>query len=98
MLISVTDDEHGRYLVESETGSRYTLDLDKRIVRRLPTELSALRLRRDGDHVDLVEVVRCAVGQPMLLLVDLNVPGVWLTTRESTRVVRIDRLPEHSVR
>lgn len=34
----------------------------------------------------------------MVLLINLNVPGVWLTTRESTPVVRIEAVPKTLIR
>lgn len=97
---SLTDDETGCYVVTTQSASRYWLDLDRRLLRRVTSPLSHrfLRLRQDGEDVDLVEVVQCHVGQPMVLLINLNVPGVWLTTRESTPVVRIDPVPETLVR
>lgn len=92
---SLTDDASGCYVVTTESASRYWLDLDRRLLRRVssPVFHALLHLRRDGADVDLVEVVDCRLGHPMVLLINLNVPGVWLTTRESTPVVRIDPVP-----
>jgi hypothetical protein len=97
---SVTDEADGCYVVTTETGSRYWLDLDRRLVRRVTrqTILQTRRLRRDGHDIDLLEIVQCRLGQPMIVLIDLNLPGVWLTTRESTLVVRIDPVPQALVR
>ena len=94
MLKSLTDDEHGCYVVETASGSSYTVNFGTRNVRRVAGEAAGERLRRDGDDVDLVEVVQCVLGRPLLLLLDLGVPGIWLTRRESTRVVGIDPVPQ----
>lgn len=97
---SLTDDATGCYVVTTASASRYWLDLDRRLVRRVPSPAVqvSLRMRQDGDDIHLLEIVQCHVGQPMVMLINLNVPGVWLTTRESTSVVRIDPIPEFLVR
>ena len=97
---SLRDDEAGCYLVTTESSSRYWLDLDRRLLRRETSAAFAgtLRLRRDGEELDLVEVVDCRVGHPLILLINLNLPGVWLTTRESAPVVRIERLQKPLIR
>jgi hypothetical protein len=93
---SVMDDATGCYVVTTSAGSRYWLDLDRRLLRRVPNQTvqKSRHLRRDGEDIDLLEVIRCELGQPMLLLINLNVPGVWLTTRESTTIIRIDQVPQ----
>lgn len=92
---SLTDNDTGFYLVTTQSLSQYWLDLDQRLLRRRPRAGSAtnLMLRRDGESVDLVEVVNCRVGQPLIVLINLNVPSVWFTTRESTAVIRIEPMP-----
>lgn len=92
MLTSLTDEEHGRFLVTTECGTAYTVDLDFREVRRVAGPRPAAIFRRDGETVSLIEVIRCVLGLPMLLMVDLVVPGVWITTRETTRVTSIGRV------
>jgi len=48
-------------------------------------------LRRDGGQpIQLIRLVPSEVGDHMLLLVNLNVPGVVCTTRISTTVLRIE--------
>lgn len=93
---SLTDDARGHYLVTTESGSRYWLDLDARLLRRVtgPTFTETLRLRRDGDDVDLIEIVTCALGEPKVVVINLNVPGVWFTTRETTTVLSIKRIAD----
>jgi hypothetical protein len=97
---SLRDDEADCYLVTTESSSRYWLDLDRRLLRRETSTSFAgtLRLRRDGEELDLVEVVDCRVGHPLIVLINLNLTGVWLTTRESTPVVRIERLQKPLIR
>ena len=93
---ALTDDARGRYFVRTVSGSRYWLDLDARFLRRVASTAlaDALSLRRDGDDVALLEIVTCELGEPMVVLINLHVPGVWLTTRETTRVVSIERITE----
>jgi hypothetical protein len=97
---SLTDDATGCYVVTTTSGTRYWLDLDRRLSRRVvnPAALRPLRLRQDGADIDLLEIVKCRVGLPLILLINLNLPGVWLTTRESTPVNRIDHVPQALVR
>lgn len=97
---SLSDDGAGTFLVCTMTGSRYLLDLDQRVFRRTPRDAwdETLRLRRDGDVIDLVELVRCVRGEPMLLLIDLDVPGVSMTSRETTAVVSIEATTSGLVR
>jgi hypothetical protein len=92
---SLIDTTTGCYVVTTESSSRYWMDLDRRLLRRVSSASvhGRLRLRRDDEVIDLVEVVDCRLGKPMVLLIDLGVPGVWFTTRRSTAVVRIDEVP-----
>ncbi|TFB97662.1 MULTISPECIES: hypothetical protein [unclassified Cryobacterium] len=93
---ALTDDATGRYLVTTESGSHYTLDFNRRVFRRTtdPTLVARHGLRGDGEDIDLVEVMQCRLGRPMILLINLWVPDVWFTTRESSPVVRIEPMPE----
>ncbi|ASD21705.1 hypothetical protein B7495_06030 [Cryobacterium sp. LW097] len=97
---SLADDATGCYVVTTASGTRYWIDLERRLLRRVtsPVAQSSLRLRQDGADIDLLEIVHCHVGQPMVLMINLNVPGVWLTTRETTPVRRIDAVPRVMVR
>lgn len=90
---ALTDDTTGSFLVSTANGSRYELDLDQRVLRRVaPNGRGAeFRLRRDGDIIELVELVHCRRGSPMVLLIDLAEPGVAVTSRESTPVVSIEQ-------
>ena len=97
---ALTDDTTGCFVVTTQSASRYWLDLDRRLLRRvtsLPFQ-ARLHLRRDCEDIDLVQVVDCRLGHPMVLLINLNLPGVSVTARRSTPVVRIEAVPEVLVR
>lgn len=97
---ALTDDD-GLWAVSTVSGSSYLLDLDARIMLR-QTEPYAdgldgrdegdLTLRRDGDPVHLIRLLHCAIGDGMVLVVNLGVDGVAFTTRMSTTVIRIEEL------
>lgn len=95
MVDSLTDDATGCYLVVTQSGSQYWLDLGRRILRRMagPVFHAERRLRRDGEDIVLLEVMRCELGQPMILLINLAAPGVYSTIRISTPVVSIETTP-----
>ena len=82
----------GRYTVTT-VASEYLLDLDRRVIQRFPdpNNLEAAGLRRDAEEIVLVEVVSCEVGQSMVLLIDLDILGVLVTTRRTTPIVAIER-------
>ena len=91
-LISLNGVKTGRYEFDTLSGSTYTLDLDKRTMRRQRTDDDPYHaLRRDGDEVRLLTVVRCEVGYPALLLIDLAAEGVLYTRRGTTDVLEIRR-------
>ena len=89
---SLSDTSAGRFAVLTHSGSIYTLDLDQRVFERDAASPDH-DLRRDGDAVHLIAVISCEVGEPMRLVIDLNVPGVDYTTRTTTPVVLIQLLP-----
>lgn len=88
----------GRWHVLTETAL-YELDLHvNRMVRHRRPEPGSLfglsapqvaSLRGDGQPVALLAVIRCALGEPMLLALDLRGDGI-LTLRETTTVLRIE--------
>ena len=88
---SLSDASAGRFAVLALSGSIYTLDLDQRVFERDAASPDH-DLRRDGDAVHLMAVISCKVGEPMSLVIDLNVPGVDYTTRTTTPVVLIETL------
>jgi hypothetical protein len=97
---SLTDDAVGCFLVTTDAGSRYWLDLDRRILRRSTVAAFQQRrvLRRDEEEIGLVAIVRCQLGRPLVLLIDLKLPGIRVTTRASTAVTRISPVPAVLVR
>jgi hypothetical protein len=90
----LTDTMRGMFIVTTERGTRYTFDTTRRVVRRIidTANSTRLELRRDGEIVDLVEIVTCTVGLPMFVLINLEIEGIILTARESTPVTSIEVL------
>ncbi|MGH3704132.1 MAG: hypothetical protein ACRDT9_05835, partial [Agromyces sp.] len=79
----------GVYVVTTETGSVYMVDLDQKLVTRhrdQPDEYH--ELRRDEQPVTLLKLIDCRLGYDMRLLIDLKVDGVLHTTRATTPVLR----------
>ena len=95
-LESLADDSVGCYVISTESDTRYWIHCDRRLVRRVPSPENerALRLRGDGEDLILEEIVECRRGRPLLLLINLQLPGVLITTRESTPIIRVDPVPE----
>ena len=93
---TLMDVSTGRYLVTTISGSRYLIDMDKSTLRRLPAlDLTLDRsLRHDGQDIYVVALKECTVGRAMELIIDLCVPGVFLTKRRSTEVQSIEALGE----
>ena len=84
----LTDDMRGTHVVETADGTDLWVDLDARTVTTFATPASPLR-RRTREQVDLVLLATCRVGEPMVLLLDLDIPGVWFTRRTTEPVARI---------
>ena len=86
------DSSRGLKSIETISGSTYLLDLDSRVVLRQADRFAPEdgTLRRDGDPVQLIQLVHCEVGEHMLLVVHLSVPDVLCTTRASSTVLRIE--------
>ena len=84
----------GRYLVHTQSGSRYDIDLDRETFTRLPAMDMAVdrSLRRDGEEATLLEIVDCTVGRSATLMIDLSWGAVLFTRRCTTSVVSIERL------
>lgn len=85
----------GHFVVATESGSRYLIDFGRQIFVRLPREVddTSLTLRGDYYKVRLLQLERCAVGSPMRLRINLGVPGVLFTDRETTSVLAIAEIP-----
>ena len=87
----LTNRSRGLWSIETISGSIYQLDLDNRVLLRQADPFAEEgTLRRDGDPIQLIQLVHCEVGDRMLLLVNLSVPGVVCTTGISTTVLRIE--------
>jgi len=98
----LTDGTGGLWAVSTVSGSSYLLDLDARIMLRQTDPYvddpgdGDHTLRRDGDPVHLIRLLHCAIGDGMVLMVNLGVDGVAYTTRLSTTVIRIEELRDLS--
>ncbi|MBE4719544.1 hypothetical protein [Pseudarthrobacter sp. AB1] len=100
MVQELHNDDAGRYLVVTATGSHYVLDLKARTVKRqmaagppLVDYLDAgfSQLRRDGEALELLMLESCAVGasaQYWIQVRDDHIP----TLRTTSPVLRIDAL------
>lgn len=96
----MTTPQAGRWQVTTET-SVYLLDLDDGHVTRVPDAgagnadrrppVAIAVLRRDHEPIKLLEVMRCEVGLPMQLVLDVRRDGLP-TLRTSTRVRDLRRL------
>ena len=91
----------GVFIVLTET-SKYVVNLDERWIRRCagdgfgpdpneetPPVLS--QLRRDGDTIELLELVTMEVGRPMAMYLDIRRDGV-MTFRRTTNVMKITEM------
>ena len=87
----LTDDMLGRYVVSTNDGTEVQLDLDARTVRTFAGKAPAAFRRRNREAVELVLLATCRVGEPMVLLIDLGIPGIWFTRRTTEPVTRILR-------
>ncbi|MGJ9402402.1 hypothetical protein [Arthrobacter sp. KK5.5] len=86
---------HGaaRLLIETETGSRYLLDpVAGTLTRELRGVLSN-DLRRDGEPIKVLAVVRLRVGSRAVFALDLRLDGVT-TFRPVTVVQRISAVQD----
>lgn len=102
MKQELRNDDTGRYLVATATGSHYVLDLTARTLQRQMAATppaadfvaaGVSQLRRDGETVDLHMVERCAVGESAKLWIQIREDHV-VTQRMTSPVVRIEELAE----
>lgn len=94
----LTDDMAGAFVVVTEDGCEFRVDLDERVVRTTGRGGSSPFARGEGEIVVLIELATCRVGEPMVLFIDLLVPGVWFTRRTTEPVERILRLSSGSLK
>lgn len=85
---SIDDTAGGTWLITTETGSSYEIDLDHRTLRR---HAGTGLLRRDGQDVALHQVVECRVGASAGFLICVE-PGV-VTLRMTSHVIHIEPAP-----
>ncbi|GAA4481278.1 hypothetical protein [Microbacterium panaciterrae] len=87
----------GRYVVTTESLSRYEIDCDLGLVTRLrgttdsddPEVLPAAHLRRDGEALKLLRVIVLRCGVPMVVDVEtLGDPSVVAFTRRTTTYIQ----------
>jgi hypothetical protein len=92
---SLKEIRSGRFVVTTTSDSKYLLDLDASTMRRLPALDMAVdrSLRRDSEVIDVISL-RCSVGRPMLLVVNLHIPGILFTRRRTTDVRWIEALAD----
>lgn len=102
---------HGHLLLHTKSGTRYIIDLDLMLLRRLPADnaepvfdLNAAQsatLRRDGQLLKILRIYRLAVGSRAQF--DIETLGdprfVAFTRRTTTEVLSIQQIspdPEHT--
>jgi hypothetical protein len=91
LIFDLIDGDTGYWLVTTVTGTRYVIDLDRRLVCRMPSP-TATSMRRDFERVPLVRMTRCCIAQPLVMLINLKTPGALITQRTSSLVTFIDRI------
>ena len=91
---TLADVSTGIYLITTYSGSRHLLNFDSLTTCRLPRTDSpdVWTLRRDSEEIDVLRIGPCEVGQRLLLILDLHLPGVGWTSRLTTAVVSIEKV------
>lgn len=94
----------GRLLVTTESASQYVLDNHRGTLRRIrgtampddPEVAFPSRLRRDGEEIKVLRIVRLALGERLIVDVEpLGDPAKTTFTRRSTTyVTQIRELPD----
>jgi hypothetical protein len=57
-----------------------------------PTASWVSVLRQDGEEIAIVEMSDCNLGERMLFVVDLHLPGRILTLRPTSPVISIEKV------
>lgn len=89
---AIDDSSEGGWLLTTETGSLYLVDLDHRTITRCPdpaSEAPEPRLRRDYEPLPLQQVIACEPGASAYFLITVE-PGV-VTLRITAPVVELVR-------
>jgi len=90
VIHELDDDAAGRWRITTRTGTRYLLDMDRRLIRQQPVHGGgSTPMRADGWDVALLEVAQCRVGLPLVVLIDLQLPGAACTRRIAADITRI---------
>lgn len=88
LVASIDDTATGRWQITTETGSAYVVDLDQRVITRVP-ELHALR--RDHEPLLLHRVIEARVGDTGCFLVQVLTDDLP-TLRITSHIVDLRRL------
>ncbi|GAB4001842.1 hypothetical protein [Nocardioides ultimimeridianus] len=89
LTASIDDGATGLWQITTATGSVYLLDLDQRLLTRVP-ELRAMR--RDHEPLHLHQLIEARVGASGRFLVQVRDDGI-ATIRLTSAIVAIDQLP-----
>jgi hypothetical protein len=103
MLTRITDTDFGTYRMRTASGTTYRLNLrpEGSTLTRLPIrdspdeEYDQSVLRKDGEPLPLLGIVRAAVGASAAFWVDVRRDGIR-TFRLTTPVMAIEREEESS--
>lgn len=87
LIASIDDETGGTWLITTESGTTYRIDLDGRRLLRVP---GGVPLRRDLESLELINVVECAVGKMALFHLQVRDDSIT-TVRMTTAVVAIER-------
>lgn len=100
MMQDLRNDDSGRYIVTTATGSQYVLDLTARTIERHMAANAPVvdfldagfsQLRRDGESLELLMLDSCAVGVRARYCVHVRDDQIP-TLRMTSPVVGIDAL------
>lgn len=86
------DADSDKYLVRTASGSKYVLDFAAGIMRRTPSHGDDAEASGLETIAELLDVVDCRVGAPMVLRVRLPLPGVLSVKWTSSIVTAIEPL------
>ena len=97
MVQALRNDDAGRYLVTTATGSQYLLDLTARTVQRTMAATAPLieyldvgfsQLRSDGETLELLMLESCSIGSPARYWIQIRDDHI-VTLRTTSPVVDI---------
>ena len=98
-MLSLPKDAKGTYLIVTENGSRYLVDLDSSTVIREPDPNQPhVHLRRDAETLPLLERPHIRVGEPAFFVLAGLREGAF-TPRQTSYVTAIEQAgpaSEHS--